>query len=93
VEGTTRDYILFLMNYIKNLDAENNALKSLLMTHPDEQTRVQWRFRFQSLLDDPECKAIVDAKFDPHIETILKALDDREAFAALLQTPTKGLPN
>jgi len=93
MEATTRDYILFLMKYIKNLDAENMALKSLLMSHPDSRTRLGWESRLQELMDDPTCKRAIDAKFDPHIDKIMKALDDREAFAALLRTPTKGLPN
>ena len=47
----------------------------------------------KQLLAEPEPKKELDAKFDPHIEKILQALENREAFAALLRSPTKGLPN
>jgi hypothetical protein len=43
--------------------------------------------------DKPEAKKEIDNKFDPHIEKIMKALEDQEAVLTLLRTPTKGLPN
>jgi hypothetical protein len=42
---------------------------------------------------DVELKAEIDDKFDPHIEKIMRALEDQEAVLTLPRTPTKGLPN
>jgi hypothetical protein len=42
---------------------------------------------------DVEPKAEIDDKFDPHIEKIMRALEDQEAVLTLPRTPTKGLPN
>jgi hypothetical protein len=42
---------------------------------------------------DGELKAEIDDRFDPHIEKIMRALEDQEAVLTLPRTPTKRLPN
>ena len=92
MEIPTREYVRFMLNHIKELWAENASLRTLLRTHPDPKTRAEWESHLKLLSQQPEIQSEIDAKFDPHIEKIMKALDDQEAILALLRTPTKGLP-
>lgn len=93
MESSTKEYVRFILNHIKQLWAENEALKTSIKSHRDPQTRLELQSVVQQLLDNPDLKKEMDDKFDPHIAKIMKALDDQEAFSALLRTPTKGLPH
>ena len=93
MEVLTKEYVRFMLNHIKELWAENAALKAIFKAHRDLQTRAEWESHLKSLMENPQLKKEIDDKFDPHIEKIMKALDDQEGVAALLRTPTKGLPN
>ena len=93
MESATKEYVRFVLNHIKQLWAENEALKTAIKSHRDPQTRIELQSVVQQLLENPDLKKEMEKKFDPHIEKIMKALDDQEAFSALLRTPTKGLPN
>ena len=93
MEEHAKEYVRFILNHVKELWAENEAMKSIFRAHRDPQTRAEWESYLKALLERPDLKQKMDDKFDPHIEKILKALDDQEAVLALLRTPTKGLPN
>ena len=93
MEAETKFYIRFLLTYTRELFTQNVGMSTLLKTHPDARTRETWEAHLKELLEQPEVKQEIAAKFDPHLDKIMKALEDSEAFAALLRTPTKGLPN
>jgi len=93
MEESAKEYIRLLLNHIKELYCENEALKALFRTSPMPSLREQWKSALTLLMQAPEHRQVIDAKFDPHIEKIMRALDDQEAVASLLRTPTKGLPN
>jgi hypothetical protein len=93
MEDATRDYIRSLLQRIKVLYGENSALKALLQTIPLQSLRDTWERAFHEILELPSTQKELDAKFDEHIEKIMRSLEDQEAIAALLRTPTKGLPN
>jgi len=93
MEAPIKEYVRFMLDHIKEQWAENAALKTILRVHRDPQTRVEWEFHMKQLIDNPGLKKEIDDKFDPHIEKIMKALEDQEAVLTLLRTPTKGLPN
>jgi len=93
VEAPIKECVRFMLNHIKEQWAENAALKTILRVHRDPQTRAEWEFSHEATDDKPEPKKEIDNKFDPHIEKIMKALEDQEAVLTLLPTPTKGLPN
>ena len=93
MEIETKEYVRHLLNLVKELNGEIYALQTLIHRSSDRDLRINWEVRLKQLLAEPEPKKELDAKFDPHIDKILRTLEDREAFASLLRTPTKGLPN
>jgi|ERR1700757_664802 hypothetical protein len=92
MEDSTKEYIRLLLNYAKELYAENQALKFILRNARSPEVRSDWEPALVLLLQSLEARQAIDAKFDPHIATIMQTLDDREAFATLLQSASKGLP-
>ena len=93
MEPATQEYVRFLLNLVKGLYGQIYALETLIKISSDPDLRSNCQAHMTQLLAEPGPKKALDDKFDPHIEKILKALGDQEAFAALLRTPTKGLPN
>ncbi len=93
MEDSTKEYVRYLLIRLKELYGENEALKSLFRTSPTQGLRQHWESALARVLQDPEARQALDAKFDPHIEKIMKAFEDEEAISTLLRTPTKGLPN
>ena len=93
MEAETKEYVRFLLNLVKELYGQIYGLRTLIHISSDQDLRINWEVNLARLLAEPEPKKELDAKFDPHIDKILRTLEDREAFAALLRTPTKGLPN
>lgn len=93
MEAETREYIRYLLELIKGLYGKIYSLQALLQSCNDPDMKAKWESRLAELLEMPEPKAALDGKFDSHIAKILKTLEDQEAFAVLLRTPTKGLPN
>jgi hypothetical protein len=93
MEDSNKEYVRYLLIRLKELYGENEALKSLFRTSPNESLRQQWESALAQVLQEPVARQALDAKFDPHIEKIMRALEDQEAISALLQSPTKGLPN
>src|SRR5579864_204133 len=93
MEPETKEYVRFLLSLVKELYGKIYGLQTLIEISSDTDLRLNWEVNLAMLLQEPEPKKELDAKFDPHIEKILQALENQEVFAALLQTPTKGLPN
>lgn len=93
MQKETEDYIYYLLTKIKELYAENIAFRTMNQTCSIPGIRNTWEETLKSLLENPGGRKELDAKFDPHIQKIMQSLSEREAFAALLRSPTKGLPS
>ena len=93
VQPETREYIHHLLTLVKELYGQIYGLQILIRISSDADLRINWEANLAQLLAEPEPKRELDAKFDPHIAKILHALENQAAFAALLRSPTKGLPN
>jgi hypothetical protein len=93
MEAQTKEYVRALLNLVKELYAKFYGLQTLIHISSDQNLRINWESDLAQLLLEPEPKKELDAKFDPQIEQILRILEDQEGVAALLRTPTKGLPS
>lgn len=93
MEPETKEYIRYLLELVKGLYGKVYCLQALIQACNDSEMKAKWESRLAELMEMPEPKAALDDKFDSHIAQILKTLEDREAFALLLRSPTKGLPN
>jgi integrase len=93
MEQQTKEYIRALLSLIKNIYAENYALRAMNEASPIEGIRKTWEQSLQDILRMPETQQEIDGRFDPQIERIMQLLDDQEAVASLLKLPAKGLPN
>ena len=91
-----RQYVRYLLNRIKRLYAEGEAIKALIRTSdlPDPYQFVRdLEERSAELLARPEIQHELDATFAGRFEEIELGLDQIEALEELLKSPIKGLPN
>ena len=93
MEPQTKDYVRALLSLIKNLYAENYALRAMNQASPFSVTRETWQQSLNDILALPNTQQVINERFDPVIEKIIWLLDDQEAVASLTKTPGHGLPN
>jgi hypothetical protein len=93
MEPETREYIRYLLNLAKSLHGKIAALETLIRIWGSPDLSSNLDSYLSQMLEAPEPRQALDEKFDEHIAQILKSIENREALAALLRTPTKGLPN
>lgn len=67
MEPETKEYIRSLLNHIKMTFAENTALRAILSTHGDPETRRSWEIHLHKMMNDPDGMKEVDAKFGRRI--------------------------
>jgi hypothetical protein len=80
-------------NLAKSLHGKIAALETLIRIWGSPDLSSNLDSYLSQMLEAPEPRQALDEKFDEHIAQILKSIENREALAALLRTPTKGLPN
>ena len=93
MEQETRDYIHTLLLKIKELAFENMTLQSVIDSYPNPEFRQYCHNLSKALLESPAHRGAFDATFDPHIERIMRTIENLEGLVTLLKSPTKGLPN
>jgi hypothetical protein len=78
MEDSTRQYVWFLLNKIKQLYKERSVLEGLLRSLPVESLRTTWEQNYRELLDAPKTQKEIDAKFDEPIAQALRSIDNQE---------------
>lgn len=77
----------------ENLQFENWALTSILMTSPSEHTRKTWRADLQKFFADAELVGSAHEKFVPLYAEIDKVDDETAVLELLAKLSLKGKPN